>query len=61
MAKRKSAYGNPIGPHPVLLAGVAIGLGLLGYGFTHLSVHILWQVPLGLWLVIGSFGKMAAR
>jgi hypothetical protein len=61
MARQRSKYGNATGPHPVLLAGAAIGLGLLGYGFTHLSVHILWQAPLGLWLVIGCFGKMAAR
>jgi hypothetical protein len=49
------------GLNKVRLAGVVAGLALLGWCWYNPSIHILWQAPVGLWLLVTSLGKIAAR
>jgi hypothetical protein len=58
----RQTWRDPAGPRPFLVGGFALGLVLLAIAyFTFFSVHNLWEVPLGLYLVVACMGKMVAR
>lgn len=61
MSKPKSRYGNPAGPRPVWVLLFIIGGLLVGHGFMSPSLHSIWEVPLGLVLVVSMVGKMTVR
>lgn len=53
---------KPQGPRPHLVGGFALGGVLLGVAyFTFFDIHNLWEVPVGLWLLLVCLGKMSAR
>lgn len=53
---------HPQGPRRHLVGGFALGMALLVVAYlTFFNVHNLWEVPVGLWLVILCIGKMAAK
>lgn len=55
------AATKPAGPHPVLVVGFLAGLGFVAWAVYMPSVHLLWQLPLGVFLVVSCIGKMFAR
>lgn len=55
------AANRPAGPRLILVGGFALGCVLLGAAYWRPTVHILWQAPLGLVLVISCMGKMTSR
>lgn len=52
---------KPVGPHPALLVGLGAGVSLCIFGYANPTIHLIWQIPLGLYLVIAAIGKMSAR
>lgn len=52
---------KPAGPRPILVGGLALGGALVAAACWHPSLHIFWQAPLGMLLIISSMGKMVSR
>jgi hypothetical protein len=44
-----------------MLLGTAGGVALLLWCWYNPSIQIIWQAPVGLWLVVTCIGKIAAR
>lgn len=55
------ADDKPAGPRPLLVVGLLAGVGLLLGAWWHPTIHMLWQLPLGLFLAVSSMGKMVSR
>lgn len=52
---------KPVGPHPFLIGCTIVGLILVGLGVFRPSLHTIWEVPLGAFMIISSMGKMVSR
>lgn len=52
---------RPMGPRPILVGGLLVGVGLILWAWGVPTLNIIWQVPLGLLLVVSSLGKMSSR
>lgn len=53
---------KPAGPRSHLVGGFALGAVLLGVAYwTFPNPHVIWEIPVGLFLVVVCMGKMAAR
>lgn len=53
---------KPAGPRRHLVGGFALGWVLLALAyFTFPSVHMLWELPIGVALVVMCMGKMVSR
>ena len=52
---------KPKGPGLVSMTCLGIGIGLLFLGLARLSVHTLWEVPLGALIAGTAIGNMVAR
>lgn len=46
---------------PMMALGALGGVALLFWCWHSPSIQIIWQAPLGLWLVVACIGKIAAR
>lgn len=53
---------KPAGPRSVWGAGFVLGASLLLVAWlTFPSPHMIWELPLGIYLVVICMGKMVAR
>jgi hypothetical protein len=56
------AQSKPASPRSIWGAGFVLGGVLLAVAyFTWFNVHNLWEIPVGLYLVVMCMGKVVAR